>query len=62
MQMEKQSGRKSSYVRHGKSPYVYSPAYYAWRSAVLTGDKEKIRQADGHWQRQNIQLTKLVQI
>ena len=52
MQMAKQKGRKSSYHRHGKTPYVYSPQYQAWRSAVktgVTGDKDKIKKASEIW-------------
>lgn len=29
------AGIKSPYQRHQKSPYRYSPQYYAWRQAVL---------------------------
>lgn len=55
MQLAKQKGRKSAYVRYNKAPYVYSPAYYSWRSAVKAGDKAKIRQADEVYFRQFMQ-------
>lgn len=30
----------SSYARHNKAPYQYSPTYQAWKKAMLAGARD----------------------
>lgn len=42
---------KSPYQRYRKAPYLYSTAYYAWREALLRGDKAATeRLGRAHWE------------
>lgn len=53
MRYGKSTEARSPYHRHGKKPFVYSPAYQHWHALVLrSADPDDVKDADEAFRKQ----------